>query len=238
MMALNIVALGGGSFLMEPDNTALDRYLLEQTRAERPRVCFLPQASAEHQETILGFYRTFEALGARPNWLSLFRPHTADIEDFLCEQDLIFVGGGNTRSMMAVWREWGLDHILRKAGEGGTVLAGVSAGANCWFEAATTDSVPGMLTKVRGLGYLAGSFSPHYDSQIGRRPAMQHMIASGDLPDGYAMDDGAAAHFVDGELIGVVSSRPGALGYRIVRDGDRALESALDTEYLRRSIRP
>jgi hypothetical protein len=62
---------------------------------------------------------------------------------------------------------------------------------------------------------------------------MQRMVAAGDLPDGYAMDDGAAAHFVDGQLTAVVSSRPAARGYRIVRDGDRAVETPLDTRYLR-----
>lgn len=237
-MALQIIALGGGDLLLEPDKLMLERYLLAQTASERPKVALLPQAGGENQERILAFYDAWLSLGAHPSWLSLFHPHTADIEGFLCEQDLIFVGGGNTRSMMAIWREWGLDRILRQAGEGGTVLAGVSAGANCWFEAATTDSVPGTLTKVRGLGYLAGSFSPHYDSQPGRRPAMQHMIASGELPDGYAMDDGVAAHFVNGELKAVVSARPEARGYRIVRDGDGVIESALDTRVLRGQIQP
>ncbi len=229
---MQIIALGGGGFLMEPDNLALDRYLLAQTHKERPHVCYLPQAAAENRDRILAFYRAFESLDTRPGWLSLFNPHTADIEDYLCEQDLIYVGGGNTKSMMAVWREWGLDRILRKAGEAGTVLAGISAGAICWFECGTTDSIPGALTSVRGLGYLPGSFSPHYDGEGERRPTMKRMVASGEIPDGYAMDDGAAAHFVDGELVGVVSSRPNARGYRIVRDGDEAVETVLQTRYL------
>jgi peptidase E len=230
---MQIIALGGGGFLMEPDNPALDRYALAHTGKDRPRVCYLPQASSESQKMILAFYEAFTALDAHPSWLSLFNPHTADIEDFLLEQDLIYVGGGNTRSMMALWREWGLDRILRKAGEQGTVLAGISAGAICWFESGTTDSVPGPLTVVHGLGYLRGSFSPHYDGESERRPTMQRMVAAGDLPDGYAMDDGAAAHFVDGKLTAVVSSRPAARGYRIVLDGDRAVETPLDTRYLR-----
>ncbi|HYO87514.1 MAG TPA: peptidase E [Candidatus Limnocylindrales bacterium] len=230
---MQIIALGGGGFLMEPENLALDRYALEQTHKERPRVCYLPQAASEHQDMILAFYRAFTALDTRPSWLSLFKPHTADIEGFLLEHDLIYVGGGNTKSMMALWREWGLDRILRKAAEGGTVLAGISAGAICWFECGTTDSVPGALTTVRGLGYLAGSFSPHYDGEGERRPAMQRMVAAGDIPDGYAMDDGAAAHFVDGALVRVVTSRLNAGGYRVVRDSDRAVETPLDVTYLR-----
>lgn len=231
-MALQIVALGGGGFLMEPDNLALDRYLLTQTGSERPKVAYLGQAAGEHQDMILAFVRAYTSLGAIPSWLSLFRPHTADLEGYLCEQDLIYVGGGNTKSMIALWREWGLDRILRKAGEGGTVLAGVSAGAICWFEAGTTDSIPGALTVVRALGYLGGGFSPHYDGEAERRPATQRLVAVGQLPDTYAMDDGAAAHFVDGKLVGVVTSRPNARGYRVVRQGDQAVETALPVRYL------
>jgi len=231
-MALQIVALGGGGFLMEPENPLLDQYLLAQTGTEHPKVAYLPQAAGEHRDMILAFYQTYTALGAYPTWLSLFRPHTADLEGYLCEQDLIFVGGGNTKSMLALWREWGLDRILRKAGEGGTVLAGVSAGANCWFEAASTDSIPGALSVVGGLGYLEGGFTPHYDGEAERRPATLRVVAAGQLPDAYAMDDGAAAHFVDSRLIGVVTSRPNARGYRIVRHGDQAVETGLPVTYL------
>lgn len=231
-MALQIVALGGGGFLMEPENPLLDKYLLAQTGKERPKVAYLPQAAGEHRDLILAFYQTYTALGAHPTWLSLFKPHTADLEGYLCEQDLIFVGGGNTKSMIALWREWGLDRILRVAGEGGTVLAGVSAGANCWFESASTDSIPGGLTVVRGLGYLAGGFTPHYDGEAERRPATLRMVAAGELPGTYAMDDGAAAHFVDGRRIGVVTSRPNARGYWLERDGDQTIETELPVEYL------
>jgi dipeptidase E len=231
-MALHVVALGGGGFLMEPDNLALDRYLLTQTGQSHPRVAYLPQAAAEHRDMILAFYKAYTSLGAIPSWLSLFQPHTADLESYLCEQDLIFVGGGNTKSMMALWREWGLDRSLRMAGEGGTILAGISAGAICWFDAGTTDSIPGALTTVRGLGYVAGGFSPHYDGEGERRPTTHRMVASGELADAYAMDDGAAGHFVDGVLAEVVSSRPKAQGYRIVRQGDQAVETVLPTRYL------
>lgn len=231
-MVSHIVALGGGGFLMEPDNLALDRYLLALTGKERPKAAYLGQAAGEHQDMILAFMRAYTSLGAIPSWLSLFRPHTADIEGYLREQDLIFVGGGNTKSMIALWREWGLDRILRLAGAGGSVLAGVSAGAICWFEAGSTDSIPGPLTAVRALGYLSGGFSPHYDGEAQRRPATQQMVASGQLPDTWAMDDGAAAHFMDGELLEVVTSRPNACGFRVVRQGDRAVETALPVRYL------
>jgi dipeptidase E len=229
---VQIIAMGGGGFSMEPDNFALDRYVVEQSKVERPKICFLPQASGEAKDYVLNFYKAFTSLNCIPSWLSLFQPHTADIEDYLMEQDIIYVGGGNTKSMLALWREWNLDTILRNAGENGTVLAGISAGMNCWFEYSNTDSIPGRWTSIPGLGFLSGSCSPHYDGEVQRRPSFQRMIASGEIPSGIAFDDGAAGHYVDGQLKIVVSSRPNAKGYRIEREGDSAKETVLDTRYL------
>src|SRR6185295_14542957 len=123
----HIIAMGGGGFSMEPDNLALDRYVIAQTGKTRPSVCFLSQASGEARDYIINFYRAFNELDCRASHLSMFVPHTADIEGFLTSQDIIYVGGGNTKSMLALWREWDLDLILRMACENGTVLAGVSA---------------------------------------------------------------------------------------------------------------
>ena len=111
-----IIAMGGGGFSMEPENPALDRYVIEQTGKERPAVCFLSQASGEFSDYIIFFYEAFTQLDCRPSHLSLFKPHTADLEDFLMRQDVVYVGGGNTKSMLALWREWRLDSILKQAG--------------------------------------------------------------------------------------------------------------------------
>ncbi len=227
-----IIAMGGGGFSMEPDNLALDQYVIAQTGKTSPAVCFLGQASGESLDYTVRFYRAFTELGCRASHLSLFQPHTADIEDFLMEQDIIYVGGGNTKSMLALWREWGLDRTLRQAADSGTVLAGISAGAICWFEAGTTDSIPGKLTALPCLGYLQGSCSPHYDGEAERRPTLHRLVASGEIMAGYAFDDGAAGHFVDGELRQVVSSRPAAQGYRVEQKDSAAVETPLPTRYL------
>lgn len=231
IVAVQIIALGGGGFSMEPDNLVLDRYILAQARGRR--VCFLGQASAESQDYLVRFYRAFNQLDARASHLSLFTPHTADIAAFLSEQDVIYVGGGNTRSMLALWREWEIDHALRAAAEAGTVLCGISAGANCWFDYATTDSVPGALRPIQCLGFLRGSVSPHYDGEPQRRPTFHQLIADGVIPAGIGYDDGAAGHYIDGQLTAVVSSRPAARAYRVERDDDgQAHETPLPTRYL------
>ncbi|MBE2184906.1 MAG: peptidase E [Anaerolineae bacterium] len=224
--------MGGGGFMMEPENPLLDQYILNLIGKTRPKICFLPQASGEWRDGTLNFYRTFTRLGAEPSDLSLFQPHTYDIEGFLKSQDAVYVGGGNTKSMLALWREWGLDRILREANAGGTVLAGVSAGANCWFEECSTDSVFGRLSVIPCLGCLQGSFCPHYDGENERRPWLLKTIGAGEMRPGWAMDDGAAAHFVDGQFQRVVTSRPHARGFYVAREADLALETQLDTSYL------
>jgi dipeptidase E len=232
MTTRHIIALGGGGFSMEPENPALDQYILQQTGKARPKVCFFPHATDDAVRYVRNFYEAFTRLDARPSALSLFNPPTADLASFLLEQDVIYVGGGNTKSMLALWREWGLDQLLRTAYERGIVLAGISAGAICWFEQGLTDSIPGPYTTLTCLGFLPGSCSPHYDGEAERRPRFQRLLAEGKIKPGLALEDGAAAHFVNGELRQVVTSRPNAGAYRLeVRDG-QVLEQALTVKYL------
>ncbi len=210
---------------------------LNATSSRRPakssrKSLFCPKRAASIEEYVIQFYRAFLDLGCKPSHLSLFQPHTAQIADYLLDQDVIYVGGGNTKSMLALWREWGIDAILRQALDAGIVLTGVSAGAICWFERGTTDSIPGDLTALPCLGFLSGSLSPHYDGEAQRRPTYQRMIGGGEIPAGYAFEDGVAGHFVDGVLKGVVSSRPNAKGYYVEQVDGHAQETVLDTLYL------
>jgi dipeptidase E len=214
-LAGSIVAMGGGGFSMEPDNPALDRYVLARARREHPSVCFLPTASGDAGDYIVRFYAAFTALPCSPTHLSLFRLPTADLASMILAQDVLYVGGGNTRSMLAVWREWGLVDLLRRALEEGVVLAGVSAGANCWFEQAVTDAVPGRMSLVAGLGLVGGSCCPHYANQPLRRPGYHRLMRAGEIGPGYGIDDGAALHLVDGALREVVCSREEAYAYRV-----------------------
>ncbi len=217
MTPAHVIALGGGGFSMEPDNPALDRYTLSVAQARRPRpaVCFLPTATDNVDGYLLSFYQAFSRLDCRPSHLSLFHLPTADLESYVLDQDVIYVGGGNTRSLLALWREWELDRIFRQAYAAGVVLAGVSAGANCWFQQCTTDSVPGALRVLPCLGLLPGSFTPHYDGEPARRSTLHRLLLAGEILPGFAADDGAALHFVDGQLYRAVRSRPAAQAYRV-----------------------
>lgn len=144
--------------------------MIQQTDAPEPRVAFVATASAEPDSYLVSFYTAFLKLGCRPTHLSFFK-RTPDLRSYLLNQDVIFIGGGNTKSMLAVWRDWGVPEILREAWESGIVLTGVSAGAICWFEQGVTDSWAGGLRPIDGLGFLPGSCCPHYDGEADRRPS-------------------------------------------------------------------
>lgn len=228
----HIVAVGGAGFSQEPDNLALERYVIQLTGKSKPRVCFVPTASGDSQDYIDRFYGASQSLLWQPSVLSLFRGETPDIASVLLNQDIIYVGGGNTRNLLVLWRDWGVDKLMRQAWEQGTVLTGVSAGSICWFEQGTTDSIPGELTALPCLGFLSGSNCPHYDSEEKRQPTYTRMIASGEMLPGYAADDGVGLHYVGTKLERIVSSRPSARAFRVERRGDTAIETLIQPDYL------
>ena len=145
---------------------------------------------------------------------------------------MIYVGGGNTKSLIGVWREWGLPDVLREAWAAGVVLAGVSAGAVCWFEQGLSDSFAGELRRIQCLGFLAGSCCPHYDGEAERRPTYHELLRTGAILPGLAIDDGAAVHFVGDEIHRVVASRPGATAYRVREEDGAVREETLPVELL------
>lgn len=226
-----IIALGGGGFSMEPQNLALDRYILGQANAARPSVCFLPTASGDATQYIVNYYAAYTQFDCRPSHITLFG-RTPDLRNLLLNQDVIFVGGGNTKSMLAVWRAWDLPAILQEAWQAGVILAGVSAGAICWFEQGITDSGAKSLGVLDALGFLEGSFCPHYDSETERRPSFHRFLREGNILPGIALDDGAAAHFVGSERRRVVTSRPTAGAYALSLESGEAVETRLSVDYL------
>jgi dipeptidase E len=212
--------MGGGGFTMEPVGGALDELVLGLASRPVPRICFLPTASGDPNEQIARFHAAFADRPCEPVHLSLFRlgQHPVDLRTYLLGQDVIYVGGGSMRNMLAIWRAHGLDEILREAWEQGTVLAGLSAGAMCWFEGGITKS-SGAPAPVEGLGLLPGSMSVHLDGEPDRRRPYVEVVASGALPPGYAADDGVALLWEDRELMRVVGSRPGLRCFRVETDG-------------------
>ncbi len=220
------IALLGGGFSDDPD-PLIDDFVLVSTGRARPRVCFLPTASGDSAGYVERFHAAFDGRDCEPAVLPLFRRTHQDLRALVLGQDVLYVGGGNTANMLAVWRVHGMDAILREAYDAGVLLCGISAGAACWLDACLTDSF-GPLAPLRdGLGLLPGSLCPHYDSEGDRRPAYLAAVADGALPGGWALDDGAAALFTEGGLTEVVTRTPGATLRQVTRGADgSAVETA------------
>jgi len=220
----------GGAFLADPENNLhLERYFRDLTGRESPRVLFIPTASGDNEPYQLRFFQAFTRLGCRPAVLPFFKRTPQDLEGFVMEHDAIAVGGGNTRTMLAIWRDWGLDGILARAYERGIPMGGSSAGSICWFEHGITDSIAGPLTSLRCLGLVTGSNCPHYDSEPERRPTYRAMVASGEVAAGHAADDGVGLHYVEGAFQRAVANRPRAMAWSLARDATgQAVETAIE----------
>lgn len=226
--------MGGGGFSEEPENPLLDDFVLGLTGRTRPRVCFVPTASGDSERYIAGFRAAFPPARAEATCLTLFKdPGVGDVREHVLAQDVVYVGGGSTFNLLALWRAHGLDRVMREAWERGVVLAGVSAGMICWFESSVTDSLGAPASALRdGLGFLPGSACPHYASEEVRRPAYRRLVGEGVLPPGYAADDSAALVFRGTRLDEVVASRPGARGWRLEREAGAAVEREIPARYL------
>jgi len=229
-----IVALGGASLLPGSTDGPLHDYLLDLTGASRPRVCFIGTASGDDAGYTAAFYGWF-ARRAEATHLALFDRRVADIDGLLGEQDLVYVAGGNTVNMLAIWRAHGVDAALRRAWQSGVILAGPSAGAVCWFEGGTTDSFGPDLAALRdGLKFLPGSFCPHYDSESLRRPRYHELVASGKLPGGHAADDGVGLLFSGTTFVEAVAAMPETRAFRVDRSRNGVEETSIKPRRLRR----
>jgi peptidase E len=216
MSSPQLLALGGGGFTMEPTNPLLDDYVLSLTSAQEPRILFLPTASGDTTAQINAFHARFADRLCVAEHLSLFRlgETTRPLEEIVLDQDIIYAGGGSMRNLLAIWRAHGLDRLLEQAWRAGVVLAGLSAGAMCWFEGGITRS-SGPPEPLAGLGLLRGSLTVHADGEPERLPVWLSSVRDGVLPGGWAVDDGVGLLFRGQHLERVVSSRPGAAALRV-----------------------
>lgn len=229
-----IVTLGGGGFsASDTGASALDDHILALSGAARPKVCFVPTASGDATNYAEHFEHAF-ADRAETSVLSLFCRPPWEFRDpeMLLDQDVIYVGGGSTANLLAVWRLHGLPQILRQAAARGTVLAGISAGMNCWFEGSSTDSFGPLAPLPDGLGFLSGAACPHLLGEPGRHDKLRDWVASGALPEAWAVDDHAAIVWRDGAFVEAVSELPDRPVLHVERTPDGVRESPVPVRLL------
>lgn len=219
-----VIAIGGGGFGRTQVSNLIEQYILDQTSKTKPKICFIPTATGDLDSYIVNFYSVFTKLKCEPSHISFFK-RTIDLQAHIQKQDAIFVGGGNTKSMLAVWRDWGLDLILKDAYDRGVVMSGVSAGAICWFEGGLTDSWASDLKMMECMNFIPGNCAPHYDEEPERRPATKQFLENKSIDFMYGIEGGAALHFVDEIPNSTIQFKKNKYAYKVTLDGNKINES-------------
>jgi len=230
-MIKQILAIGGGGFGRNPGEGIIEKYIVDLSENDKPSICFIPTATGDNDTYKVNFYSAFSKLNCSPSHLDFFK-RTPNLEKLCLSQDIIFVGGGNTKSMLAVWKDWGLVNILKEAYEKGTIMCGVSAGAICWFEYGITDSWEDELKIISCLGFVPGSCCPHYDEEPQRKPSLKNFLNEGALENCNAIDGGCALHIKDGVYYKAIAFTREKNAY-LVKNDDKSI---LETPYTREEI--
>jgi aminopeptidase N len=226
-MDKQIIAIGGGGFGRNPGDGVIEQYILDQTGKEKPNICFIPTATGDNEAYKVNYYSTFSKLDCNPIHLDFFK-RTPDLEQLIPQQDAIFVGGGNTKSMLAVWKDWNLDKLLKDAYEKGVIMSGVSAGANCWFERAVVDSWEEDLRVIDCMGFVKGNCCPHYDEEPQRRPAVKKFLEDGMVDSFYSVEGNCALHIKNDDEYLSVDFGKEKNAYIVSMDGDKVKEVAFN----------
>jgi len=222
------ILIAGGNF-----NTSFIRYMAQLTGKPRPKLLYLPTASADSPQGSISWFRNCAPVECEPSVQESFIASTRQDrgwDEVLLSVDGIVASGGNTLNQQAIWKAQGIDQVLRQAWDRGIVLGGASAGSLCWFEEGTTDSRPKELSTVQCLGFLKGSHSPHYDREPGRRPLYQKLISAGQMKPGYACDNDSGIYFEDNEVKRVVNTRPEAKVYYVSMVNGKINERVIEPE--------
>ena len=191
-----IIAIGGGGFGREIKDLKIEKYIVDQSKAKTPKICFIPTATGDDQAYIDTFYKAFNSLGCKTSHINFFK-RTINLKEHILDQDIIYVGGGNTKSMLAVWKEWGLDKILFEAYKNKIIMSGVSAGAICWFKKGITDSWKDNQATLDCLNFVDGVCCPHYDEEPERIPYVKEILVNKEIRACYAIEGYAALHLID-----------------------------------------
>ena len=226
-MKNHIIAIGGGGFSRNNSSYLIEKYILNLSGKDYPKICFLPTATGDDASYIVRFYSIFTRLNCIPSHIEFFK-RTPNIHSHIMKQDVVFVGGGNTKSMLAIWNEWGMNSLLNDAYNKGVIMAGVSAGAICWFTSGITDSWDNELRILPCLDFLKGTCCPHYDEEPSRIPYVKKILLEEKLTNCISIEGGSAMHFIDGKPFRNVSFKDNKNSYNVYLDNRDIVEDPFD----------
>ena len=226
-MKKHIIAIGGGGFGRNNSSYLIEKYILNVSEKNCPKICFLPTATGDDDSYIVRFYSTFNRLSCIPTHIEFFK-RTIEIHNHIMKQDIVFVGGGNTKSMLAIWNDWGMSSLLNDAYNEGVIMSGVSAGAICWFTSGITDSWDNELKILPCLDFINGTCCPHYDEEPSRIPYVKNILYKKKVTNCISIEGGSAMHFIDGKPFKNVSFKNNKNTYNVFLDNMDIVESPFD----------
>ena len=226
-MKKHIIAIGGGGFGRDSYSNLIEKYIINLSDKVTPKICFLPTATGDNDNYIVRFYSVFTRLNCTPSHIDFFK-RTIDISDHIMNQDIIFVGGGNTKSMLAIWNEWGMNNLLKQAYNEGIIMSGVSAGAICWFTRGITDSWDNKLSILPCLDFVKGTCCPHYDEEPSRIPFVKKVLKDQKIINCVAIEGGSAMHFMDGKAYKNISFMNNKNSFNVYYKNDEIIEKPYD----------
>lgn len=229
-----IVAIGGGEHLSE--TIKIDKEIIKLTGKKNPKLLFIPTASSDSKKYYENIEKHFgKNLGCKTDVLYLIKSNLSkkEIADKILKSDIIYVGGGNTLKMMTLWRKMGIDNILIRAYKNEVVLAGLSAGAICWFRHGNSDSKKltnpnAPLIKVTGLGIIDALCCPHYNTEVSRKSDLKNMMRK-NPGIAIALDDCSAIEIINNSYR-IIYSKNTANAYRVYWKNNKFYEEKIEKE--------
>ena len=226
-MKKHIISIGGGGFGRKSSSYLIEKYILNLSENPCPRVCFLPTATGDDDSYIARFYSIFTRLNCKPSHIEFFK-RTENLKNQIMKQDVVFVGGGNTKSMLAIWNDWGMSDLLNEAYNEGVIMSGVSAGAICWFTFGITDSWDNELRILPCLDFINGTCCPHYDEEPSRIPYVKKILFEEKVNNCISIEGGSAMHFINGKPFKNVSFKNNKNTYNVFLDNNDIIENPFE----------
>ena len=218
------MAIGGGD-VASGETLSIDRELVAMSGKSNPKLLFIPTASMDSPEYADYIRAEFEGrLGCSVEVLQLWSRDSAPsrFQPMLDAADVVYVGGGNTKAMMAVWRQIGFDVAIKDFLQSGRPAGGLSAGAICWFRVGNSDwpqyeEIPGMLTaRLDCLGVVDLVACPHTSRESFRLQEFSAMMV-GETGVGVGLDDCCAIQ-IRGDEYRFLSSAEGACAHVLTKE--------------------